>query len=56
MNIIFIKFYINTLPHNSYLPTLRKKAFENIMGKGENAANQHFLLFYNVFCLSKNYY
>ena len=26
------------------LTTLRKKAFENILGKGENAGNQHFLL------------
>ena len=27
------------------LPTPRMEAFENILGKGENAANQHFLLF-----------
>ena len=26
------------------LTTLRKKPFENIVGKGENAGNQHFLL------------
>ena len=26
-----------------------KKAFENIVGKGENAGNQHFLLFPQVF-------
>ena len=25
--------------------TLKKKALENIVGKGENAGNQHFLLF-----------
>ena len=25
--------------------TLSKKAIENILGKGENAGNQHFLLF-----------
>ena len=25
--------------------TLKKKPFENIVGKGENADNQHFLLF-----------
>ena len=31
----------NSLPHNS---NLRKKPFENIVGKGENAGNQHFLL------------
>ena len=27
------------------LTTLSKKSFENIVGKGENAGNQHFLLF-----------
>ena len=27
------------------LMTLHKKPFENIEGKGENAGNQHFLLF-----------
>ena len=27
------------------LNTLKKQPFENIMGKGENAGNQHFLLF-----------
>ena len=27
------------------LTTLRKKPFENIEGKGENAGDQHFLLF-----------
>ena len=27
------------------LTTLWKKFFENIVGKGENASNQHFLLF-----------
>ena len=29
--------------------TLRKKAFESIVGKGENAGNQHFLLFPQCF-------
>ena len=29
--------------------TLGKKPYENIVGKGENAGNQHFLLFHNVF-------
>ena len=28
-----------------FLTTLKKEPFENIMGKGENAGNQHFLLF-----------
>ena len=27
------------------LTALKKEAFENILGKGENAGNQHFLLF-----------
>ena len=31
------------------LMALKKKAFENIVGKGENADNQHFLLFPQCF-------
>ena len=31
------------------LSTLRKNPFENIVGKGENAGNQHFLLFLQCF-------
>ena len=31
--------------------TLTKKPFENIVGKGENAGNQHFLLFPQFFLL-----
>ena len=31
------------------LTYLRKEAFENILGKGENAGNQHFLLFPKCF-------
>ena len=27
---------------------LKKKPFENIVGKGENAGNQHFLLFLTI--------
>ena len=39
-----------TLNHKSQLlTTLRKKAFENIVGKGEYAGNQHFLLFPTMF-------
>ena len=30
---------------------LRKKPFENTVGKGENAGNQHFLLFPHCFLL-----
>ena len=33
------------------LTPLEKKAFENIEGKGENAGNQHFLLFPQCFLL-----
>ena len=32
-----------------FLTTLIKKHFENIVGKGENAGNQHFLLFPQCF-------
>ena len=31
------------------LTTWKKKAFENIVGKGENAGNQHLLLFPQCF-------
>ena len=31
--------------------TLKKKALENTVGKGENAGNQHFLLFPQYFLL-----
>ena len=34
--------------------TLGKKPFENIVGKGENAGNQHFLLFPQCFVPFKN--
>ena len=35
------------IPYHTIQPlmTLRKEAWENIEGKGENAAKQHFLLF-----------
>ena len=33
------------------LTLLEKKAFENIVGKGENAGNQHFLLFPKCFSI-----
>ena len=32
----------------------KKEAFENIVGKGENAAYQHFLLFQHFFLLFAN--
>ena len=34
----------NFEPHSGLLTTLKKRPFENIVGKGENADNQHFLL------------
>ena len=41
---------IKPLPHNpDFLRHLIKKNFENIEGKGENAGNQHFLLFPQCF-------
>ena len=33
------------------LTTLKKKSFKNIVGNGENAGNQHFLLFPQCFLL-----
>ena len=40
--------YSLTLSHTT---SPRKKPFENIVGKGENAGNQHFLLFPQCFLL-----
>ena len=40
---------INPLQHNPHLMTLRKNPFEEIAGKGENAGDQHFLLFPQCF-------
>ena len=41
---------MNSLPHNpKEETTVKKKPFENIAGKGENAGNQHFLLFTQCF-------
>ena len=50
-NAIFLKYKV-TLKGNfllRLLTALRKKAFENIVRKGENADNQHFLLFPQCF-------
>ena len=38
------------------LTILNKKAFENIVEKGENAGNQHFLLFPQTFLHLNNIY
>ena len=40
---------IKSLLHNPDLTTLWKRPFENSVGKGENAGNQHFLLFPQCF-------
>ena len=37
---------VNSLPHN---PNPEEEAFENIVGKEENAGNQHFLPFPQCF-------
>ena len=37
--------FVNSTTQSLLLKTLAKKPFENIVGKGENAGNQHFLLF-----------
>ena len=39
--------YLQSHLTNSMPP--RKQSTENIMGKGENAGNQHFLLFFQCF-------
>ena len=38
-----------SLHHTILLMTLRKRSLENTVGKGENASNQHFLLFPQCF-------
>ena len=39
----------NSLQHNSHLTTLRKKPFENIVGKGEMLLTSIFSISHNVF-------
>ena len=39
----------NSFTHNPVYYDPEKKAFENNVGKGENAGNQHFLLFSHFF-------
>ena len=40
-----------SLPHNPDFDDPKKKALKNIVGKGENAGNQHFLFFPQCFLL-----
>ena len=47
---IFIR-VITSLTQSRLLITLKKKALENTVGKGENAGNQYFLLFPQSFLL-----
>ena len=42
--------WVKSLPHSSdFLMILSKETFINIVGKEENAGNQHFLLFLQCF-------
>ena len=43
------EFYYPFTTQSRCLMTLGKRAFENIVGKGENAGNQHFLIFPQFF-------
>ena len=45
------KINLSTLPQSGVLTTLWKKAFENSVGKGENAGIQHFLFYLQCFFL-----
>ena len=40
---------VNPLPQPLLIMTLQENAFENFVRKGENAGNQHFLLFPQCF-------
>ena len=45
--VIFLYFgTVNTLPHNLILMTLKQRAFESIVGKGENAFSHN--IFYTI--------
>ena len=47
---VFGNYHYLTLYHTILtLTSLKKKPFENIVGKGENAGNHHFLLFPQCF-------
>ena len=45
----YLKRKNNNKIFTALLATLTKKPFENLVGKGENAGNQHFLLFLQCF-------
>ena len=43
--------YVNLLPHSLTFNNPEEEGFENIVGKGENACNQHYPLFPQCFLL-----
>ena len=48
---------VDLFPHKEgVLKTLMEEPFENIVGKGNNAGNQHFLLFLLCFALCQAYF
>ena len=56
-NVMIINDHSFTTRLDRLLTTLKVKAFENIVGKGENAGDQHFLLSPQCFQFyGKNYY
>ena len=48
-SLLFVHTILSFTPESQVFTTLEKKASENIVGKGENAGNQHFLLFQQCF-------
>ena len=46
---ILLKSALNAIQSITDLTTIKKKGFENIVGKGENAGRQHFLFFTHCF-------
>ena len=48
-NSFFSQDHITLYTQSQISITLREKAFENIVGKGENIGNQHFSISHNVF-------
>ena len=55
LKVVIVWERVNPLPellHNpDFVHPWKSKVFENILGKGENAGNQHFLLFPQCFLL-----
>ena len=54
--LVWVSFRIpNSVPQFRLSTTVKKNLFENIVGKGENAGNQHFLLFPQCFLSFPNH-